>query len=109
MKRGRKSTAELSVVVPFNEGRCRIDPPAARAMIFNELTLSVPAGHFVPSDIPLLAAYAGALALNRGALRALYRKPDRTVLMVWEPEGRRPKALHAWSTSLQRYPSACRP
>ena len=67
-KRGRASTAELSIV-PIDSARKPIEPPAElkakEAEIFRQVVASCEANHFRKSDIPILTAFATATHLSR--------------------------------------------
>jgi phage terminase small subunit len=67
-KRGRQSTAELSIV-PIDGRRKPIDPPpelsAIEAAIFRELVGACDPTHFRVSDRPLLSALCTAIHLSR--------------------------------------------
>src|SRR5262249_2013465 len=58
--RGRKSAANLAVI-PLHPSANRVQPPSDlrknEAELFRTIVNSVPADHFVPSDIPLLVSY----------------------------------------------------
>ena len=68
MKRGRTSSAELSVV-PINSARKPIEPPTdlkeQEAAIFRQVVASCDANHFRSSDISILTAFATATHLSR--------------------------------------------
>lgn len=68
IKRGRKSTAALSVVAL---SKARVQPPAhlteAQAAEWRSIVDSLPADYFRPGDIPLLAAYCVASTFYKRA------------------------------------------
>ncbi|HEX9072974.1 MAG TPA: P27 family phage terminase small subunit [Pseudolabrys sp.] len=74
--RGRKSTAELSVIAVDGKPP-RLEPPAslseAERIIFTALVASCDARHFQASDLPLLVRYCEACALADLAAAELRR------------------------------------
>jgi hypothetical protein len=73
-QRGRKSAASIGAV----DGRpSRLKPPSSLSKveqaIFIDIVASVAAGHFAASDMPLLCAYARAVAEEELAGRELRR------------------------------------
>ena len=69
----RQSAAHLSVVVPADAAQItrvpRVRPPAhlseAAMKEFRDITATLEASHFRPSDVPLLAAYAQLIVASR--------------------------------------------
>jgi hypothetical protein len=68
MQRGRKSSAELSVI-PVAANREWLPPPAdltpSEQSLWRNLVASCPNGQFVQSDFPLLTSYVQATLLAR--------------------------------------------
>ena len=83
--RGRKSTAELSVLVPATD-HYRVRPPAglrpAATALFEQFIADCEDTHFTESDAPLLASLAEAIVLVRLAAKKLEKDPKW--LPVWE-------------------------
>jgi phage terminase small subunit len=73
--RGRKSQAELNVVVAMPTGKQRLRPPpdlsAEEKAAFSAIVSSIDADHFIPSDLPLLSSYATAIVQERNAISHL--------------------------------------
>jgi phage terminase small subunit len=73
--RGRKSQAELNVVVAMPTGKQRLRPPpdltAEEKAAFSAIVSSIDADHFLPSDLPLVASYAVAICQEKEAINHL--------------------------------------
>ena len=73
MQRGRKSSAELSVI-PLADHREWLPPPAdltpSEQSLWHDLITSCPNGQFVRSDFPLLTSYVQATLLARSFAKA---------------------------------------
>jgi phage terminase small subunit len=102
--RGRKSSAELSVV-PLLPRANRLRPPAhlgpEEAKIFREIVSSCHPQHFAPSDVYLLAAYCEAIVISRRAAAALHE--DQGAAAVWE---RAVRVLATLATRLRLAPQS---
>jgi phage terminase small subunit len=75
----RRSAASLAVIPPVSGAPPRLTPPPElgerERVIFLDLVTSLPANHFAPSDVPLLARYCEAAALAERAALALRDAP----------------------------------
>ena len=103
--RGRKSTAEMSVVVPIDTRRKKLEPPAdlkaEEAQIFRQLVSACAPDHFVKSDIPLLVAYCTSIHLSRWAADAI--ESDNSFFTTWE---RATRMIATLATRLRLAPQA---
>lgn len=86
MQRGRKSKSAIESLTSPDAIPRMIKPPAhlseAESKLFREIISMVPASHFLPSDVPLLASYCSATILSRKALRMIER--DAAFVPIWE-------------------------
>lgn len=86
MKRGRVSTAELSVVPLIQLTTSRLSPPrdlsASEARLFRELVSSVPPDHFLKSDLLLVGSYVQAASLSRQLGKRVAKEPQ--LAGAWE-------------------------
>jgi phage terminase small subunit len=73
-KRGRKSSASLAIRA-VDGGPSRMKPPASLSQperkVFVDLVATTDAEHFQASDLPLLASYSRAVAMDEMAAREL--------------------------------------
>ena len=86
MKRGRQSSAALSVI-PIERGRQRLQPPqdlsATEAALFRSIVTQCAPDHFAESDAPLLTSFVQSTILSRKAAKAL-TSGDASALPVWD-------------------------
>jgi phage terminase small subunit len=103
--RGRKSMASLSVVSPVEPVE-RLRPPAflapEEAEVFADIIAATSAKHFRPSDLPLLTAYAQAIATQRIAAAEFKKQP----LVSAAVEERAAKTMVMLSLRLRLSPQA---
>jgi len=102
-KRGRQSTADMSVV-SVASARKPIEPPKGlkpqEEAIFTEVVASCSPDHFRKSDIPMLTAFATATHLARFFAGKIGESPD--ALKAWSEATRLQISL---STKLRLTPS----
>jgi hypothetical protein len=105
----RKSTAANLAIVPGMPLQ-RLRPPselsAAERRIFNDLISHTKPTHFVASDLPLIATFCRAIAIERSAAAALKAGKDKTALSRWSQAT---KVLVALSLRLRLSPQARQP
>ena len=93
----RQAAAAAGFATGTNGTRMLLRPPADLDQLerveFANLITGAPANHFLPSDVPLLAAYAKAIVAERvasGELAAAYVVDDRPSpwLPIWQAKVR---------------------